>query len=557
MTHIHQPVISLNSSPAQIAACAHMMAASPPWSELHFSRKQCTEVLSSDTLVIHLAEIENHLVGFIATRAAGMEGEPLLEYICVAPEHRCLGIGTILMKYIEDTLYPNADNLYLFVSDINPRAMVLYERIGYKEVGQFPNYNLWGQTEFLYRKFRRPRQERFLPAGSLTEQQKEGEISGAIDLNSGYARMPLHKNLAKCVVEGTQIAMTENTSFSESSKNINKAVGKLLELPLTLHNQIYSTFSGSIALDRAFAAVRKYALRATPPKIGLTVILPEPSLDLWQLLLKERFSIEQHRDVQIKGVRQQIGKEHERVEEIIKTLKIQALRTPHRQILVILDSPSNPLGIVTSKTDLERLAKACGEYDAVLIVDHCFLLAGIHLPNKLPSVFELSADICNWIGIWDTGKSIDLAGDKAGFIIPGNIKIGKWVDESLAVIQPNTYTARRTIEVFSRLLSSPDLNSYLQTGGDLCRRNLEFLQLNKRLEWTVPTPAAGTFACVYFQNTELTSTELRKNWIKAGVHAAAGKVFLSSNPHEDTPFLRISLFRDHEFFKAAIQKLLK
>jgi len=90
-----------------------------------------------------------------------MEGEPLLEYICVEPSNRGRGIGGEMLRFFEEKLYPEADNLYLFVSDINPRAISLYERFGYVRVGELPNYNLIGQTEFLYRKYRRPRQEKF------------------------------------------------------------------------------------------------------------------------------------------------------------------------------------------------------------------------------------------------------------------------------------------------------------------------------------------------------------------------------------------------------------
>ena len=42
----------------------------------------------------------------------------------------------------------------MFVSDINPRAMSLYERLGYVKVGTWENYNIIGQTEFLMRKTR-------------------------------------------------------------------------------------------------------------------------------------------------------------------------------------------------------------------------------------------------------------------------------------------------------------------------------------------------------------------------------------------------------------------
>jgi ribosomal protein S18 acetylase RimI-like enzyme len=549
------PSFRLSSSDSEVATCARLMAASPPWRELYFSEKQCRENLSSPTLNLHLAELEGRLVGFVATRATGMEGEPLLEYICVAPHYRGRGIGTSMLEFVEKKLYPNADNIYLFVSDINPRAIALYERVGYEEVGKLANYNVWGQTEFIYRKFCRPRQERFQPEGTLTGEQNEGKITGAIDLNSGYAQISLPKKLIACVIDGTRAAMFEEGDYNVAKVLLQNAVGALLRLPHTLHGQVRSTFSGSIALDRVFAAVRKHAQSRRSPKTGLTAILPEPSIDLWQLLLRERFSREQHLDVQIKGVRPQESVGGGRVDQLIEELETQVRRTPNRQMLVILDSPSNPLGLVTSAEDLERLAAACGRVGAVLVVDHCFLLAGLHAPKALPSVFDISGEICDWVGIWDTGKSIALAGDKAGFIVPGNPSIAAVIDDALSVIQPDTYTARRSIEVFSRLLGSPDLACYLKFAGDLCRGNLDYLLSCVRSDWTIKIPEAGTFACVYFEKSDMGSDQIRKIWLDAGVNAAASRTFFRSNPNEGIPFLRVSLLREREFFKTAIDRL--
>lgn len=542
------------SSMSEIKLCAQLMASAAPWNELYFTEDQCLKNLSDTNLDLHIAEIEDSFVGFMATRATGMEGEPLLEYLCIKPKYRGQGFGKSMLAHVEDIIFPNADNIYLFVSDINPRAIKLYEQIGFEQIGALKNYNLWGQTEYIYRKFRRPRQEQFLPQGNLTKDQDEGQAKGALDLNSGYAQMPLPKELKDCVLEGTEAAMSSHIDYDLSKSLLQNSLVKLLGIPQSLKDEIRLTFSGSIALDRVFGAVGNLIQSQSLRKVGLTAILPEPSIDLWQLLLRERFSRE-NRDVQIKGVRQLVDSENSRVDNLIEELETQFHRTPNRQLMLVIDSPSNPLGIVTSAEDLERLARACGKVGAILIVDHCFLLAGLHAPKALPSIFGIPDGICDWIGIWDTGKSIDLAGDKLGFIVPGSKRIAKEIDEALAVLHPDTYSARRSVEVFSRLLSSPQLLTYFMNVGDICRKNLEFLQANARDNWTVTTPEAGTFACVYFEGSNVGSDQLRKSWLEAGVNAAAGKCFFRSTVREGTPFLRISLVRDLDFFKAAVGRL--
>lgn len=150
--------------------CAQLMSSSPPWNKLFFSEQQCLASLSDPDLDLYIAEFENDFIGFMATRATGMEGEPLLEYLCIKHQYRGRGIGTRMLEFLEENIFPDSDNIYLFVSDINPRAIKLYEKIGYTKIGQLENYNLWGQTEYIYRKFRRPRQDRFVPKSDLTKE---------------------------------------------------------------------------------------------------------------------------------------------------------------------------------------------------------------------------------------------------------------------------------------------------------------------------------------------------------------------------------------------------
>jgi len=143
----------------QLSECASLMVETSPWNRLYFSKEQCENDLAHPMLSVHGAVAdEGTILGFIASMAHGIGFEPMIEYLCVGERFRGTGIGTTLIEYFEDTLFPDADNLYLFVSDINPQAMKLYRRSGYVQVGELPDFNLENQTEFLYRKTRRPRQ---------------------------------------------------------------------------------------------------------------------------------------------------------------------------------------------------------------------------------------------------------------------------------------------------------------------------------------------------------------------------------------------------------------
>jgi len=146
-----------------IEMCAVLMSSSSPWKDFYFSIEQCQSLLRAPGLQVHCAHEGTQLTAFLASLSRNVGGEPMIEYVCVQDDYRNQGIGTQLIQFFEDRLFPEADNLFMFVSDINPKALSLYQRLGYVVVGQLPNYNLPGQTEFLIRKSRRPRQLKYKP----------------------------------------------------------------------------------------------------------------------------------------------------------------------------------------------------------------------------------------------------------------------------------------------------------------------------------------------------------------------------------------------------------
>jgi ribosomal protein S18 acetylase RimI-like enzyme len=157
MSSIPSSIVALTSE-SDLAACAELMMRSSPWKDLHFEYQQCLDALRSKEMSVHGLLSESKLIAFIATLATGIGFEPLIEFVCVNEDSRSRGIGSALIEFFEEILFPKAKNLYLFVSDINPRALALYERKGYSKVGALPNFNIPGQTEFLMRKTRGPRQ---------------------------------------------------------------------------------------------------------------------------------------------------------------------------------------------------------------------------------------------------------------------------------------------------------------------------------------------------------------------------------------------------------------
>ncbi len=95
-------------------------------------------------------------MGFIwFTLAGAFHSYPYLHIIAVKEEFRGLGIGRKLLAYFEESVFTDASKVFLVVADFNPEAKRLYERLGYRQVGEIPGLYKAGVTEYLMMKERR------------------------------------------------------------------------------------------------------------------------------------------------------------------------------------------------------------------------------------------------------------------------------------------------------------------------------------------------------------------------------------------------------------------
>ena len=140
--------------PRRLHECAQLMTSTDPWKVLGFTTAQCEKTLNHIEMNVVGIMRSGKVIAFLASLATGISFEPLIEYLCVEESERSKGLGKLLIKHFEEQLFPQSKNLYMFVSDINPRAMALYEKMGYVKIGTWDNYNIVGQTEFLMRKTR-------------------------------------------------------------------------------------------------------------------------------------------------------------------------------------------------------------------------------------------------------------------------------------------------------------------------------------------------------------------------------------------------------------------
>jgi ribosomal-protein-alanine N-acetyltransferase len=131
--------------------CAAMMASSEPWLTLGRDVNASRRVLADETREQYVAEEDGELAGFLILNMKGAF-VGYIQTVCVAPGRRGRGIGTVLVRFAEERSFRESPNVFLCVSSFNAGARRLYERLGYRAVGELPDYVVAGHAEILMRK---------------------------------------------------------------------------------------------------------------------------------------------------------------------------------------------------------------------------------------------------------------------------------------------------------------------------------------------------------------------------------------------------------------------
>ena len=136
---------------SEAEACARMMASSEPWITLGRDYEKSIRVLTDPSREVYVGLMNGRVAGFAILNMQGAF-VGYIQSVCVAPEWRNRGMGSRLMAFAEERIFKETPNVFLCVSSFNPRARKLYERLGYKIVGELEDYLVSGHSEILMRK---------------------------------------------------------------------------------------------------------------------------------------------------------------------------------------------------------------------------------------------------------------------------------------------------------------------------------------------------------------------------------------------------------------------
>lgn len=132
-------------------ACARLMATSEPWITLGRSYETSLGIIQDPSREVYVARDEAGLAGFLILCMTGVL-VGYIQTICIDPARRGQGLGSRLVEFAEQRILQVSPNVFMCVSSFNLDARRLYERLGYKVIGELTDYIVRGHSEFLLRK---------------------------------------------------------------------------------------------------------------------------------------------------------------------------------------------------------------------------------------------------------------------------------------------------------------------------------------------------------------------------------------------------------------------
>lgn len=149
----HAIVVRALENDGEARACARIMATSEPWITLGRSYEDSLDAVCDASREVYVAtgtDVSEVLGCLILDMRGTFVG--YIRSVAVREDWRGRGLGSRLIAFAETRILREHPNVFMLVSSFNPRARVLYERLGYEVVGELRDYIVRGHSEHLLRK---------------------------------------------------------------------------------------------------------------------------------------------------------------------------------------------------------------------------------------------------------------------------------------------------------------------------------------------------------------------------------------------------------------------
>jgi aspartate/methionine/tyrosine aminotransferase len=220
---------------------------------------------------------------------------------------------------------------------------------------------------------------------------------------------------------------------------------------------------------------------------------------------------------------------------------------------VMTANPNNPTGVLLGAPALRRLADACAERNAVLVIDSCFRAFDDRTQYDGYAVLDQSG--CEYVVVEDTGKLWPTGGVKLGFLVfsaRNRLAIAEVAADILLTAPPFSVTV---VEQFALDMG----RGGLATLQARIAQNRDILQ--EELAGSDVARLADRDSRVSVSRVELprgmSGTRLWGQLLRAGVHSVPCRPFYWARPSVGERYLRVALAREPEVVRRAARAIVE
>ena len=153
MRHLEQlriyPVSSVSAE-----ECESLMAGNEPWATLGYTASDFLNISRGSQAHENIkAELNGETIGLSCFKLGFMRGA-FMSLIVVRRDHRASGVGTLLMDFVEASIFARTQNVFSSFASFNRDAQRFFRRRGYTRVGRIKQLLVPEHDEILIRKCR-------------------------------------------------------------------------------------------------------------------------------------------------------------------------------------------------------------------------------------------------------------------------------------------------------------------------------------------------------------------------------------------------------------------
>lgn len=196
---------------------------------------------------------------------------------------------------------------------------------------------------------------------TLTDQEIEASYLANHDLGPGYPQLPVSRHISDLYLDDTIEALClkfspewtpEKQELVDS--DLYASLRRFLSVPNDTYQALHCTFSGSVALDRAFTAAIDIVTKRRSERV--TVVTTSPCIDIMKLFLNER------RLLDINFVESRCANPWGlSISGVVNAIRASRSGSRHRGLIVLLTSPENPTGQCWTFDQLRTIGEECSK----------------------------------------------------------------------------------------------------------------------------------------------------------------------------------------------------